>query len=1132
MSNTISWTEQNEPVGLSIDQLLYRIRSRDEGGLIFDGITMAEILDDEGVERYALDALVFTYSLLRRKMEVLERTMSRAGSDLDVLSTQVSDPFKRNGVAQVASIFELSDGQTVTVYFHNPDNSPGRLAPKDQMVSWKWLLNKRDITIVVAPERGNDIAIREVARRVMKLAAKNSKAFAKANAKRAERLEKISGMKDEIASLELELSELNSQIEVAKVEAEAEALKPIPTADEGMSALNSIKKFISRGQYRTISKAMRGEEKNFFIDKAKLLANIINGMAETYEQDGKGMDATAYLHYFKSGSEWYITEKDSQGGTKQAFGYSDLGNGGELGYISIDELTKGEVELDLYFDPTTLSAVTANNAEPDGAKEDKLADAKGMISKVAAEFKGQLSDWKQLGEAQSETPDWEYADLRVGGIGIKVGASLGGVVSLDGKPHDEEGRVIDSADSLRSAITALLPEAESSWELSKESVSAMDDEEFKREINELEDQNLRSQSLLLLAKRKGTDEQINAAQSILEQHDQEGSASPELIERREALRQEIDTPKSKGSSDAGNGSDIDSARSATDLNPTDEQKETGNYDKGELSAFGLDLVIENPKGAIRSGKSSDGSEWSVSMAHDYGYIKGTKGLDGDEVDVFIGPNLDGDSAYVINQVDQDGQLYEHKVMLGFDSEESARQGYLSSFNPGWDGLGSIKEMSLDELKAWLPNASNGEAKVEGQGQGQDVDLPEPQAGAQQASPEPDSEQASYYYGLRARPAGPGAVPGGSASTMSEDEALLNEQVAPLLDGRDYRDYRHGVISYDRKLTDKEIYDFELIDLNAVTGDTEGNGSIDPSGVSVGDTVVWRNDNGELEGTYRGYMADQKEAVIVVNGMQMTAPISELFKVDAPKEQGEAPVADEPEISSVPEPSTPTPEQESQYQRLSKLMKAAPKQGEAIKSDDPDAIPKLTAKLEYLQAFAALMRDANKLVRKGDIEGLKRMGFSEELAGELMKPDFANRKGFPPYRMSNNSAEVGRTKRRLNKLISEQAAPVAPEPEATPIPQASEPEQAEQPVAPTVEADPVIEDEQSAEPVAEGSQKQSDLSLLESVINGTVEDILSPELGDQIAEVVERNIEDEGMSDLLEKAVMAYQSAMEQATAEL
>lgn len=378
MSTPVHWNEQAMPLGIGLDQLLYQVRRTDDG-LLFDSVTMAELTDGE--QLIALDALVTPYAKLERKVRQLQQVMARAVQGLSVEAAQVSDPFKQNGAANVVALFELSDGQTVSVYFHNPDATPGKILPTDELISWKWLLNKKDITIVVAPERGSDLAIREVGRRIMKLAAKNSAAFARVNARRAERLQNIASLRGEVEGLERELDGLTREIEVARLEAEERNLKAVEdgqqnSVEKGMAALNSVRQFLSRGQFKAIADAMKGEEGRFFIDKAKVLAQLIEGMAKTYEQDGKGDDATAYLHYFKGSGDWYITEKDASGkGTEQAFGLADLGQGGELGYISIDELVRNNVELDLHFEPKPLSAVGKAEPEPEALPAELLPDA-------------------------------------------------------------------------------------------------------------------------------------------------------------------------------------------------------------------------------------------------------------------------------------------------------------------------------------------------------------------------------------------------------------------------------------------------------------------------------------------------------------------------------------------------------------------------------------------------------------------------------------------------------------------------------------------------------------------------------------------------------------------------------------
>lgn len=225
MTRKVQWNSDALPYDNTLDHVLYEIRCADAGeGLLMDAVTAQEITEDaDGL--LAFDALVSPYAKLERKMELLRGVMERTGDKVKPVAMQITEPFKQRGVANVAAIFELSDGQTVSIFFHNPDVTPGKMAPTDEVISWKWLLNKKDITIVVAPERGADLNIREVARRIMRLAEKNSPAFQRLNAKRAERMGAIQGLKDEITALEAELATAQHELEVAKVSAEDRAAR-------------------------------------------------------------------------------------------------------------------------------------------------------------------------------------------------------------------------------------------------------------------------------------------------------------------------------------------------------------------------------------------------------------------------------------------------------------------------------------------------------------------------------------------------------------------------------------------------------------------------------------------------------------------------------------------------------------------------------------------------------------------------------------------------------------------------------------------------------------------------------------------------------------------------------------------
>lgn len=146
---------------------------------------------------------------------------------------------------------------------------------------------------------------------------------------------------------------------------------------------------------------------------------------------------------------------------------------------------------------------------------------------------------------------------------------------------------------------------------------------------------------------------------------------------------------------------IEEAEKETETDLTPEQKESGDYKKGHVKIQDFDIAIENPKGSVRSGVDKDGTEWSQEMHNTYGYFEGTKGKDSDDVDCFIGPNPLSEDIFVIDQLDKDGNFDEHKVMLGFDSSEEAREAYLSNYEDGWTGLGDITKVNIEDFRKWV-----------------------------------------------------------------------------------------------------------------------------------------------------------------------------------------------------------------------------------------------------------------------------------------------------------------------------------------------------------------------------------------------------------------------------------------------
>lgn len=202
---------------------------------------------------------------------------------------------------------------------------------------------------------------------------------------------------------------------------------------------------------------------------------------------------------------------------------------------------------------------------------------------------------------------------------------------------------------------------------------------------------------------------VLAGDSTASQEREQGSTgTPAAGERVEGGEQPADnTGGTENESGSGEVREkIAEEGSKVNTNPSDAQKEAGNYRMGHVKIDGMDVTIENPKGSIRKGRDADGKEWQSEMHNDYGYIRGTKAVDNDHIDIFLSDDPEHGNVYVIDQVDpKTGKFDESKVMYGFSSEQEARDAYLSNYEKGWKGLGKITEVTKKEFKKWIDSST-------------------------------------------------------------------------------------------------------------------------------------------------------------------------------------------------------------------------------------------------------------------------------------------------------------------------------------------------------------------------------------------------------------------------------------------
>lgn len=154
---------------------------------------------------------------------------------------------------------------------------------------------------------------------------------------------------------------------------------------------------------------------------------------------------------------------------------------------------------------------------------------------------------------------------------------------------------------------------------------------------------------------------------------------------------------------------VESASAEVETSPTETQKKAGNYKMGHVKVGAFDVTIENPKGSERSGTDANGKKWSVKMNNTYGYIRGTEGVDGDHIDVFLAEDMDkwdGKYVFVVDQYNPDGTFDEHKVMLGFNSMEEARSAYLSNYEKGWENGRriAVARIKTDDFQKWVDSS--------------------------------------------------------------------------------------------------------------------------------------------------------------------------------------------------------------------------------------------------------------------------------------------------------------------------------------------------------------------------------------------------------------------------------------------
>jgi N12 class adenine-specific DNA methylase/predicted nucleotidyltransferase len=268
--------------------------------------------------------------------------------------------------------------------------------------------------------------------------------------------------------------------------------------------------------------------------------------------------------------------------------------------------------------------------------------------------------------------------------------------NIDPKTNDI-AEIVQRCDNVGDAIAALRAKAEEQRKVAEDWASR----KYKRNTTIVEGQSKASaaddyKTSIGAANERRRAANIRTAQESADWYDK----IADKFEKMTGYREESPTVQSS----------VEAASKEVNTEPTQAQIKAGNYKKGHVQVSGFDITIENPEGSVRKGVDAGGKEWQTTMHNTYGYFKGTEGVDGDHIDVFLHTNMDewdGKKAFVVDQTNTDGTFDEHKVMLGFNDKDVAMKAYLANYDANWamthPGL-RISEVSMDEFKKWVDSS--------------------------------------------------------------------------------------------------------------------------------------------------------------------------------------------------------------------------------------------------------------------------------------------------------------------------------------------------------------------------------------------------------------------------------------------
>lgn len=330
-----------QPMLESTQNLLKLVESEDSEDLILESVTLEEIehvylgnSDFIPADSAMFEAISTQRQQLATTMRAFTRVLNRGlqGTDISggvenapdgddsgtVVGGALIGKVRRiAGVPVIAAKIPLSDGQSTSIIFHSPTSNGKTLVNSDLLVAFQFLVNKRDVTHVVAPIGGKDVSLAQVAQSLSNLIEKNSGKFQKQQAMQKKMKDDIDALQNEADKLENERSTVMQQFNDAQNQA-TQVSSQVSSLSDQLAKQKSINSDLQK-QLDSLQNAPAPAPSQAVTDNLRNIKQSINIDGKATLSDGSTInvktvgDGTYAILQTPAGDTYQLEAKDIQG---------------------------------------------------------------------------------------------------------------------------------------------------------------------------------------------------------------------------------------------------------------------------------------------------------------------------------------------------------------------------------------------------------------------------------------------------------------------------------------------------------------------------------------------------------------------------------------------------------------------------------------------------------------------------------------------------------------------------------------------------------------------------------------------------------------------------------------------------